>query len=131
MNKQIEEKAEIKKIISDICPFYKEYGSCDKCNKELDTDDPPCYWECMAQEIVRNHYRKQSEGEWISVEDRLPPAFVSVLVYMPQETPCPTVREGYVSTHGEWCAGGFLRQPDEVVMWREMPEEPKMKGETK
>ena len=56
--KQIEEK---KKIISDICPFYKEYGTCEQCNTELDIDDAPCYWECMANAIVNNGYRKASE----------------------------------------------------------------------
>lgn len=65
MNKQIEEMEETKKIISDICPFYKEYGTCEQCNTALDIDDAPCYWECMAREIVRNHYRKQIEGEWV------------------------------------------------------------------
>lgn len=52
------------KIISDICPFYKEYGTCEQCNTALDIDDEPCYWECMANEIIRNNYRKQIEGEW-------------------------------------------------------------------
>ena len=56
--KQIEEK---KKIISDICPFYKEYGTCEQCNTELDIDDAPCYWECIANAIVNNGYRKSSE----------------------------------------------------------------------
>ena len=59
--KQIEER---KKIISDICPFYKEYGTCEQCNKDLDIDDEPCYFECMANAIIKNDYRKQSEGEW-------------------------------------------------------------------
>ena len=49
------------KIISDICPFYKEYGTCEQCNTELDIDDEPCYWECIANAIVNNEYRKASE----------------------------------------------------------------------
>ena len=57
-----------KKIISDICPFYKEYGTCERCNTALDIDDEPCYWECMANEIIRNNYRKQIEGEWKEVQ---------------------------------------------------------------
>jgi hypothetical protein len=56
--KQIEEKM---KVISDICPFYKEYGTCEQCNTELDVDDEPCYWECMANAIIRYGYRKASE----------------------------------------------------------------------
>ena len=56
---------EKQKIISDICPFYKEYGSCEQCNKDMDIDDPPCYFECIANVIIDNNYVKQSEGEWI------------------------------------------------------------------
>ena len=57
-DKQIEER---KKIISDICPFYREYGSCDQCTKELSIDDEPCYFECMARAIINNGYRKASD----------------------------------------------------------------------
>lgn len=60
---------EKQKIISDICPFYKEYGSCEQCNTSLDIGDGPCYFECMANAIIANDYRKQSEGEWIVEED--------------------------------------------------------------
>ena len=56
--KQIEE---IKKVISDICPFYKEYNSCEQCNDIADIDDEPCYWECMAKGIIRYGYRKADE----------------------------------------------------------------------
>ena len=49
------------KIISDICPFYKEYGTCDQCNTALAIDDEPCYWECMANAIINNDYRKASD----------------------------------------------------------------------
>ena len=52
---------EMRKIISDICPFYKEYGSCEQCNTELDTDDEPCYYKCMANVIINNGYCKASD----------------------------------------------------------------------
>lgn len=79
----------------------------------------------IAKDLYNEGYRKQ---EWISVDERLPKPFVSVLVYMPGETPHPTVREGFINNRGKWYAGGFDRLPDEVVMWKEMPEAPKMKG---
>ena len=50
------------KIISDICPLYKEYGTCEQCNKDLDIDDEPCYFEHMANAIINNKYVKQSEN---------------------------------------------------------------------
>ena len=56
--KQIEEKL---KIINNICPFYKEYGTCEQCNADLDIGDEPCYWECMAEAIIRYDYCKTSE----------------------------------------------------------------------
>ena len=65
-------------IIADICPFYKEYGTCEQCNTDLDVDGEPCYWECMANAIINNGYRKQ---EWISVDERLPEDDTTVLAY--------------------------------------------------
>lgn len=74
--KQIEER---KKIIRDICPFYKEYGTCEQCNTALDIDGEPCYFECMANAIINNDYRKQSK--WISVDERLPEKSGDYLTY--------------------------------------------------
>ena len=63
--------------------------------------------------------------EWISVEDRLPEPFVSVLVHMPREEPCPTVREGFISNDGIWQSAMFRREPGEVTHWQPMPQPPK------
>ena len=63
-------------------------------------------------------------GEWIKVSERLPKPYVSVLVYMPEEAPHPTVHEGFINRRGEWYAGGFDRLPDEVVAWSKMPAPP-------
>lgn len=62
---------------------------------------------------------------WISVKDKLPKPFVSVLVQMPLEKPFPTVREGFLTSEGKWYAGYFTREPDEITHWMEMPEPPK------
>lgn len=40
--------------------------------------------------------------EWISVKDRLPEPFVSVLACIPSESPLPTVHESYIADHGAW-----------------------------
>ena len=63
--------------------------------------------------------------EWISVNDRLPEPFVSVLVHMPGEEPCPTVREGFISNDGIWQSAMFRREPGEVTHWQPMPQPPK------
>ena len=59
--------------------------------------------------------------EWISVDDRLPEPFVSVLVHMPGEKPFPTVREGFISNDGIWQSAMFRREPGEVTHWQPMP----------
>ena len=63
--------------------------------------------------------------EWISVDDRLPQPFVSVLVHMPGEEPCPTVHEGFISNDGIWQSAMFRREPGEVTHWKPMPKPPK------
>ena len=54
-NKQIEE------IVKDFCPLYQEYGSCKRCNNDLDIDDEPCYYGYVANIIIDYGYRKASE----------------------------------------------------------------------
>ena len=63
--------------------------------------------------------------EWVSVDDRLPEPFVSVLVHMPGEEPCPTVREGFISNDGIWQSAMVRREPGEVTHWQPMPQPPK------
>ena len=63
--------------------------------------------------------------EWISVDDRLPEPFVTVLVQMPGEEPFPTVREGFISNDGVWQSAMFRREPCEVTHWQPIPQPPK------
>lgn len=64
-------------------------------------------------------------AEWISVKERLPEKFVSVLVYMPGEKPLPTVHEGYLMPDARWYSNFFKRDEDEVTHWMPLPEPPK------
>lgn len=59
---------------------------------------------------------------WYSTEDRLPDDYVSVLVYMPDEAPLPTVHEGYMAENKTWWANGFDRDMKEISHWAEMPQ---------
>lgn len=61
---------------------------------------------------------------WISVKDRLPEPFVSVLVYMPVEKPLPTVHEGFIKKDGCWWYAGYFDRTPEITHWAEMPEPP-------
>lgn len=58
---------------------------------------------------------------WYSVKDRLPDEYVSVLVYMPDEAPLPTIHEGYMAENKMWWSNGFDREEKEISHWAEMP----------
>ena len=75
-----------------------------------------------ADHLIANGVTVQ---EWISVDDRLPEPFVSVLVHMPGEEPFPTVHEGFISNDGFWQSAMFRREPGEVTHWQPMPQPPK------
>ena len=63
-------------------------------------------------------------GRWISVNDRLPEPFETVLVQMPLENPLPTVGWGFIKGDGEWYCNHFNRDKDEVTHWMPLPEPP-------
>ena len=67
----------------------------------------------------------REQPQWISVTERLPKEFVSVLVYMPEERPLPTVHEGFLAREGVWYANHFDRDPMEITHWMPLPEPPK------
>ena len=108
-----------KDIIKDLCPFWKEYGSCKQCNEELDVDDEPCYWECMANAIIRNGYRKQ---EWISVKYRLPgDGEERVMVALNTEE---YIGGNKIDTD-RYLDGRWVRWGDSVTHWMPLPDAPK------
>lgn len=54
-DKQIEEMAK------DVCPLIEEYGSCERCDAELDIEDDPCIYKCMAKLFASKGYCKASD----------------------------------------------------------------------
>ena len=83
----------------------------------LEEDALEAFW--MATEAMR-----EQEQKWISVEERLPEPFVSVLGYCPEEEPLPTVHEVYMSDFGQWCSPRVYGM-EKVTHWMPLPEPPK------
>ena len=82
--------------------------------------------DLIIQDLRRENAELRARvQEWIPVTERLPEPFVSVLVHMPGEEPCPTVREGFISNDGIWQSAMFRREPGEVTHWKPMPQPPK------
>ena len=84
------------------------------------------FTEYLADCLINNGVTVQ---EWVSVEDRLPEPFVSVLACIPSEEPLPTVHESYIADHGAWvCILTAERyKTGEVTHWMPMPQP--LKGE--
>lgn len=68
--------------------------------------------------------KKQATSDWISVEERLPDEFVSVLICVPREAPLSEVREAYLA-NGWWASKTAIFQAKDVTHWMPMPEAPK------
>lgn len=51
----------IKTVAADVCPLFKEYGSCDKCDEEIYIDDNTCVYQSMAKLFLEKDYRKSSD----------------------------------------------------------------------
>lgn len=86
-----------------------------------------------ADSIYNADYRKQSEpiscshekdGEWISVDERLPEQCVPVLVYKNSNSEVYGNMETAYFEKGRWrgCCGEF------ITHWMPLPKAPKMKG---
>lgn len=66
-------------------------------------------------------------AEWISVKERLPEPFISVLLCVPKLAPFPTVIEGYMSDAGTFHNVRLLYDTIvQVTHWMPLPEPPEM-----
>ena len=82
--------------------------------------------DLIIQDLRRENAELRARvPKWISVNDRLPEPFVSVLVHMPGEKPFPTVHEGFISNDGIWQSAMIRREPGEVTHWQPIPQPPK------
>lgn len=79
--------------------------------------------ENIADDLIANGVTVQEERRWIPVTERLPQNYISVLVYLPEKSPLPTVHEAYIGGDGEWHSPGIYGVENEnVTHWMSMPE---------
>ena len=76
----------------------------------------------QAVDVAFDALREQ-ERRWISVSERLPEPFVSVLGYCPDEDPLPTVHEVYMNGFGQWTSAQVYGMGN-VTHWMPLPEAP-------
>lgn len=88
---------------------------------QLDVLGGLSYYEEAAEWLIANGVTIQ---QWISVEERLPEPFVSVLGYCPECDPLPPVHEVYMNGFGLWCSAQVYGM-GEVTHWMPLPEPPK------
>ncbi len=79
--------------------------------------------EQASLENEKQASEQKQASKWISVSERLPEPFVSVLGYCPDEEPLPTVHECYVNGFGQWTSS-VVYGMGTVTHWMEMPEPP-------
>ena len=81
-------------------------------------------WYDAMEEAYNKGYKKGMEDacKWISVTERLPEQFVSVLGYMPASAPFPPVRECYMV--GNVFYFPALQDTQMVTHWMPIPEAP-------
>lgn len=116
---------EIKKGL-EYCSKVK--GKCKDCPCYSDSE---CSIHLAADALtyirqLEEHIRDLTKmiPKWISVNERLPEPFVSVLVHIPEEEPLPQVHEGYITPDGTWCSVLYVETYDRVAHWMSMPEMP-------
>ena len=71
MKEQIEKQA-IEEMAKEMCHLSAECKTCQICDERYHGDGEPCYFQCVAKEIIKHDYRKQSVGEWEWFEEWTP-----------------------------------------------------------
>ena len=88
----------IDEITKDICPYHNEYGTCEKCKKDFEDVGEPCYFRGIANIIIKNGYRKQSDYE----SGGLVLTIDGATGYFPQEFIIEAIKTHMKQSEGEW-----------------------------
>ena len=111
--KQIEEMA---LTMCEGCATYTRGCEHTPCDTVIDS----------AAYLYNAGYRKQSEGEWISVEERLPESLQRVLAIDTEGDMFTSVYVSFATGRNAWSTS--FRPLGSVTHWMPLPEPPDMKG---
>lgn len=83
--------------------------------------------DLMIQDLRRENAELQTRvPKWISVKDRLPRNYMSVLAYMPRHYPCQLIHECYIGSDGEWHSSAVYGvKSEDITHWMPIPKPPK------
>lgn len=101
------------------------YGSMDVREKLVELIESARYWSSSTSEEIADNLivNNATVHDWISVDERIPENFISVLGYMTDAGEFPSVRECY--TVGNAFFFPALGDVHPVSHWCEMPQPPK------
>lgn len=108
--KQIEEMAKV------MCGYYGT-EKCYDCRYCCD-----CHIKQEANRLCNAGYRKQSEGEWISIEERLPESLQRVLAIDTEGDMFTSVYVSFATGRNAWSTS--FRHLGSVTHWMPLPEPP-------
>lgn len=111
MEKQIEEMART------MC---KSYGGCNRC-----MFFQSCDVKSFAMRMYDAGYRKQSEGEWISVDERLPEDGKKRVAVFLQNNPLIAAMGSNRIDTDRYLNGKWVRWGKWITHWMPLPEPPK------
>ncbi len=116
----MEQKKQIEEMVATMCDFHKDESFCgENC-------DHNCRYYEQAEHLYNAGYRKERQGEWVSVEDRLPEDGMTVLTIDTEgkNEVCFYQKEW----EGVFQQCGGLIKIFNITHWQPLPKPPKMKG---
>ena len=112
--KQIEGLAEAVRI--------GKHAMCDVCSPN-GRDCEECETDRLVNAIYNAGYRKQIEGEWISIEERLPESLQRVLAIDTEGDMFTAVYVSFATGRNAWSTS--FRHLGSITHWMPLPEPPK------
>ena len=124
-DKQIDEMRNYIGECEQECRAYCKERKCIECHLFYTRMD--CRNQYIAEKLYNAGYRKENQGEWVSVDDRMPEISGKYIVCTKNDKVYQTKFYSYTENKG-----GHWGQKDKgrsITHWMPLPKPPKMKGE--